>query len=69
MTTCHTSALPCLALPCCSYIQAGKALGVDLLNQPDLVAQDAVLAFKTALWFWMTPQFPKPSCHDVMTGG
>uniref|UniRef100_A0A0D9WCI6 chitinase n=1 Tax=Leersia perrieri TaxID=77586 RepID=A0A0D9WCI6_9ORYZ len=28
----------------------------------------AVVAFKTALWFWMTPQPPKPSCHDVMTG-
>ena len=30
---------------------------------------EGVLAWKTALWFWMTPQAPKPSCHDVMTGG
>jgi len=21
----------------------------------------------SAIWFWMTPQAPKPSCHDVMT--
>lgn len=51
-----------------NYIQAGAALGFDGLNSPDLVAQDPVLAFKTAVWFWMTPQSPKPSCHDVMTG-
>jgi hypothetical protein len=41
---------------------------VDLLNNPDLVATDPVISFKTALWFWMTPQSPKPSCHDVITG-
>lgn len=51
-----------------NYGQAGKALGIDLLSSPELVAMDAALAFKTALWFWMTPQSPKPSCHDVMTG-
>ncbi|KAH7518310.1 hypothetical protein FEM48_Zijuj09G0157800 [Ziziphus jujuba var. spinosa] len=34
----------------------------------DLVASDAVISFKTAIWFWMTPQWPKPSCHDVITG-
>ncbi|WOK92859.1 pathogenesis-related protein 3 [Canna indica] len=22
----------------------------------------------TQLWFWMTAQLPKPSCHDVITG-
>lgn len=51
-----------------NYGQAGAALGVDLLNNPDLVATDPVIAFRTALWFWMTAQAPKPSCHDVMTG-
>ncbi|KAI9107746.1 hypothetical protein K1719_021082 [Acacia pycnantha] len=51
-----------------NYGQAGTALGVDLLNNPDLVATDPVLSFKAALWFWMTPQSPKPSCHDVITG-
>ncbi|WP_146052789.1 glycoside hydrolase family 19 protein [Aquimarina sp. I32.4] len=37
-----------------------------LLDNPDLVIQDAALAFQTAIWFWMTPQYPKPSAHDVM---
>ncbi|CAL9174530.1 unnamed protein product, partial [Musa hybrid cultivar] len=45
-----------------------SAIGSDLLNNPDLVATDATISFKTALWFWMTPQSPKPSCHDVITG-
>nr|8HNF_A Chain A, Anc5, ancestral GH19 chitinase [synthetic construct] len=51
-----------------NYGPCGEALGVDLLNNPDLVATDPVISFKTALWFWMTPQSPKPSCHDVITG-
>lgn len=51
-----------------SYAQAGDAIGVDLINNPDMVANDAVISFKTAIWFWMTPQSPKPSSHDVITG-
>lgn len=39
-----------------------------LLNQPDLVARDPVLSFKTAIYFWMTPQNRKPSAHTVMSG-
>jgi len=39
-----------------------------LLNNPDLVQTDPVVAFKTAIYFWMTPQGDKPSAHDVMTG-
>lgn len=39
-----------------------------LLNNPENVIKDAALAFQTAIWFWMTPQAPKPSCHSVMTG-
>lgn len=39
-----------------------------LLLHPELLATDPVLSFASALWFWMTPQRPKPSCHDVMTG-
>ncbi|MFH7027717.1 MAG: glycoside hydrolase family 19 protein [Heteroscytonema crispum UTEX LB 1556] len=50
-----------------NYGAAGQALGVDLLNNPDLVKSDAAISFETALWFWMTPQSPKPSCHDVMS--
>jgi hypothetical protein len=39
-----------------------------LLNNPDLVENDPVIAFKTAIYFWMTPQTHKPSAHDVMIG-
>ncbi|MDR1565481.1 MAG: Ig-like domain-containing protein [Oscillospiraceae bacterium] len=39
-----------------------------LLNNPDLVEQDGVLGFMTGIWFWMTPQPPKPSCHECITG-
>ncbi|KAK1616914.1 hypothetical protein QYE76_022431 [Lolium multiflorum] len=51
-----------------NYGPAGRAIGVDLLNNPDLVATDPTVSFKTALWFWMTTQSNKPSCHDVITG-
>jgi basic endochitinase B len=40
----------------------------SLLANPSALAQDPVLAFVSAIWFWMTPQFPKPSCHDIMVG-
>ncbi|MDP4239607.1 MAG: chitinase [Bacteroidota bacterium] len=40
----------------------------SLLLHPEKLAQDPVLSFASAIWFWMTPQFPKPSCHDIMTG-
>ncbi|OEL36136.1 Chitinase 8 [Dichanthelium oligosanthes] len=51
-----------------NYQQAGNAIGVDLVSNPDLVASDPVISFKTAIWFWMTAQSPKPSCHDVILG-
>jgi chitinase len=51
-----------------NYGQAGDALGEPLLAQPELVATDGTIAFRTALWFWMTEQAPKPSAHAVMTG-
>ena len=51
-----------------NYGQVGGALGMDLLSNPDLVKSDGAIAFQTALWFWMTPQQPKPSSHAVMTG-
>ena len=40
----------------------------SLLQHPEWVEQNAVLAFASAIWFWMTPQYPKPSCHEIMTG-
>jgi chitodextrinase len=39
-----------------------------LLDDPDMVHTDAFTVFASALWFYMTPQSPKPSIHDVATG-
>ncbi|CAN6162649.1 unnamed protein product [Urochloa humidicola] len=50
-----------------NYGPAGQAIGQNLLANPDLVASDATVSFKTALWFWMTPHWPAPSPHDVIT--
>ena len=48
-----------------NYDLAGKALKLDLVNNPNLVSTDAEVSFRTAMWFWMTAQDNKPSCHDV----
>jgi len=39
-----------------------------LLDKPELVHEDGYLAMAAGIWFYMTPQDPKPSMHDVMTG-
>lgn len=39
-----------------------------LLSDPKKVSHEGMLGFETAIWFWMTPQSPKPACHDVMSG-
>ncbi len=39
-----------------------------LLQSPSRVASEPLMAWQTAIWFWMTPQPPKPSCHEVMAG-
>lgn len=41
-----------------NYGPAGKALGFDGLANAQVVANDSVVAFKTALWFCMTEQKP-----------
>uniref|UniRef100_A0A6N2ML02 Glycoside hydrolase family 19 catalytic domain-containing protein n=1 Tax=Salix viminalis TaxID=40686 RepID=A0A6N2ML02_SALVM len=51
-----------------NYGLAGQAIGVDLINNPDLVATEPVISFKTTIWFWMTPQANKSSSHDVIIG-
>ncbi|XP_059623387.1 endochitinase-like [Cornus florida] len=51
-----------------NYDKAGKAIRADLINNPDSVATNPVISFKTAIWFWMTPQYNKPSSHNVITG-
>ncbi|AYB46114.1 chitinase [Paenibacillus lautus] len=39
-----------------------------LLDHPEIVAADGKIGYMTAILFWMTPQHPKPSAHDVMVG-
>lgn len=36
-----------------------------LLDNPERLVSDGVLGFKSAIWFWLTPQPPKPGCHEV----
>ncbi|KAE8672891.1 Endochitinase 1 [Hibiscus syriacus] len=53
-----------------NYGKFGASIGQQkqLLENPDLLLTDATLSFRSALWFWMTPQWIKPSCHDVIVG-
>jgi len=37
-----------------------------LLKDPGMVSRKADVAFETAIFYWMTPQASKPSCHDVI---
>ncbi|MCL2599343.1 MAG: chitinase, partial [Firmicutes bacterium] len=39
-----------------------------LLENPELVSEDGALGFMAGIWFWMMPQYPKASCHDIMLG-
>ncbi|MFG2589432.1 chitinase [Streptomyces sp. NPDC048438] len=50
-----------------NYKSAGDALGIDLLNNPDLVQNDASVAWKTGLWYGNTQSGPGAMTpHDVM---
>ncbi|KAK7259103.1 hypothetical protein RIF29_24700 [Crotalaria pallida] len=51
-----------------NYGPAGKALGFDGLKNPEIVSNNSIIAFKTALWFWMTVRNGTLSCHNVMAG-
>lgn len=46
-----------------NYGPAGKAIGFDGLNDPDIVSRDSLIAFKTALWYWMN------TCHPLVISG
>ena len=53
-----------------NYGQLSTAIYDDatlLLEDPDLMATDGYSAFVSALWFYMTPQAPKPSIHELAT--
>ncbi|XP_009591111.1 chitinase 4-like [Nicotiana tomentosiformis] len=46
-----------------NYGPAGKDIGFDGVNDPDIVARDSLIAFKTAFWYWMN------NCHSLITSG
>ena len=52
------------------YQQAGDALGLDLVNNPDMVL-DPKIAARTAIWYWQSkvskriPDFSKTNVRDV----
>ncbi|XP_059075356.1 chitinase 6-like [Cryptomeria japonica] len=48
-----------------NYGPAGNDIGFDGLNEPEKVAQDAAISFKTAVWFWMK----QSNCHSAITSG
>jgi predicted chitinase len=50
-----------------NYGAAGAVLGLNLLADPDLVARDSTVAWKTAMWFWMTQKgVSQMTPHDAM---
>ena len=53
-----------------NYGAAGEYLKLDLLNNPDLVATDAKVAFQTMMWYWMTQKGPGTmTSHEAIIGG
>nr|AUN87483.1 chitinase [Camellia fraterna]AUN87484.1 chitinase [Camellia fraterna] len=46
-----------------NYGPAGESIGFDGLNNPETVATDSVVSFKTALWFWTN------QVHNVINQG
>lgn len=46
-----------------NYGEAGKYLGINVLSNPDLVAQNPAIAFKTSIWYWAVYS----NCHRAMT--
>lgn len=38
-----------------------------MLENPDLLATDGYTALASAMWFYMSPQAPKPSIHELAT--
>jgi len=53
-----------------NYCAAGAALGLDLLTQPNLVSTNSEVAWKTALWFWMSQRGAgTATCHAAITSG
>lgn len=45
----------------CNYDAAGKDLGMDLLNNPDIVAERPDVAVSTAVWFFRAYSIVEPA--------
>jgi hypothetical protein len=47
-----------------------QGIEVDLLKNPNLVMtkMDPPLSIMASMWFYMTPQAPKPAMHDIIMG-
>ncbi|GAA2296741.1 chitinase [Streptomyces kunmingensis] len=53
-----------------NYKAAGDALGINLLNNPNLVQTDSAIAWKTGLWYWNTQTGPGTMTpHNAMVNG
>ncbi|WP_030441790.1 glycoside hydrolase family 19 protein [Actinoplanes subtropicus] len=53
-----------------NYYAAGNALGVDLLDNPNLVATDAAISWETGIWYWMTGTGNAgTTSHNAMVNG
>ncbi|MFD4985580.1 glycoside hydrolase family 19 protein [Streptomyces sp. NPDC058374] len=53
-----------------NYKAAGDALGIDLLNNPHLVEQNASVAWRTGLWYWNTQNGPGTMTpHNAIVDG
>jgi len=53
-----------------NYCAAGSALGIDLVDNPDLVSTNATVAWQTAIWFWMTSTgATSTTCHSAIDNG
>ncbi|WP_150253439.1 glycoside hydrolase family 19 protein [Nocardiopsis deserti] len=53
-----------------NYKAAGDALGIDLLNNPYLVEQNASVAWRTGLWYWNTQTGPGTiTPHNAIVNG
>ncbi|XP_068647782.1 endochitinase EP3-like [Aristolochia californica] len=46
-----------------NYGAAGRCIGFDGLGNPEILASDPVVSFKSALWFWMN------NVHAAITSG
>ncbi len=47
-----------------NYYAFGEVIDCNLIEYPELVSEDNIISFMSALWYWMTPA--RESCHDAI---